>query len=261
MRTGSKIFVQPVDEDFEEYLEYAETNGFNLEIASFAFADVLDGNWQKLVNKYKDRLRGFKGLISIHAAFQDLLLHSRDKKVSGVAKERFHLNLKIAKELDAQYVVFHTNLNPLIRHKSYLENWVKQNALFWTEALSEYDVIILFENLWEPNPELMARLLQKINSPRFKICFDTGHWNIFSEVSMRDWFSVLGENIAYIHVNDNKKDMDNELVPGEGNVNWQEFSDLIEEKKLKPEIVFEVGALEKAKKALAYFEKNKIYPF
>jgi len=258
---GSKIFVQPIDEDFDEYLEYAEKNNFNLEIASFAFTKVLDSNWQEILLGYKEKLKGFKGTVSIHAAFQDLLLHSRDKKVNATAKERFLLNLKIAESLEAKYIVFHGNFNPLVRHKTYGENWVEQNCLFWADALSKYNLTILFENLWEPTPELFARLLDRINSPQFKICFDTGHWNIYSEVSMREWFSVLGKDIAYIHVNDNKKDVDNELVPGEGVIEWQEFSDLIGEFHLEPEIVFEVGALEKTRKALAYFKRNKIYPF
>lgn len=72
---------------------------------------------------------------------------------------------------------------------------------------------------------------------------------------------MLGEDIVYMHVNDNKGDFDNELALGEGNINWRKFSDLIEKYGIAPEIVFEVGTLEKTMQSLEYFQKRNIYPF
>jgi sugar phosphate isomerase/epimerase len=257
----AKIFIQLDQTNFDEFLEYANDTGCNMEIASFAFAKTLDTNWKEILEDYQTKLRDFTEVISIHGAFQDLILHSRDSKISETAKNRYTQNLEIAKALNAKYIVFHANFNPLINHESYIKNWIEQNTRFWSDALNKFDITILIENVWEPSPEIFHILLNEFNSSHLKICFDTGHANIFSKVPVKEWFESLGSNISYIHVNDNKGDVDNELVPGEGTVNWQEFSDNVKKYCNLPEIVFEVGSLKKTKRAIKYFEENKIHPF
>jgi sugar phosphate isomerase/epimerase len=258
----SRIYIQPPDDDsFDKFLEFAKEYGYNLEIASFAYSQVLDTNWQEILKDTQQKLQGFKGAISLHGAFMELVVHSRDKRIREVAKDRIFQNLEIAKALNAKYIVFHGNFNPLIRHEGYKKNWIEQNAVFWSEVLDKYQIVVLVENLWEPTPELFRELLDQVKSPRLKVCFDTGHANIFSKASLEEWFAVLGGDIVYMHVNDNKGDVDNELAPGEGNINWRKFSDLIEKYRIAPEIVFEVGTLERTIQSLKYFHQKAIYPF
>ena len=257
----TNIFVQPFLSGFDDLLTYAKEHTYNIEIASFAFADVLDSGWQNVLEDYKYKLKDFKNTISVHGAFQDLILHSRDKRISETAMSRYIQNLEIAKQLKAKYIVFHGNFNPLINHESYIRNWTEQNTRFWSEAISKYDITILLENVWEGSPEIFRKLLDEVKSSQLKICFDTGHANIFSKVPISEWFNVLGKDIPYMHINDNKGDKDNELVPGEGTINWQEFSNNIKKYEMTPNIVFEVGSLEKTKLAIQYFKENNIYPF
>lgn len=258
----SKIFVQPPNHQvFDEFLEYAKEHGYNMEVASFAYSDVLDTDWQALLKDHQQKLQKFKGVISLHGAFLDLIIHSRDEKVKEVARKRIYHNMEIAKKLHAQYVIFHGNFNPLITHESYKQNWIEQNAQFWSEVLDRYECTVLLENVWEPAPDIFRKLLDEVASPRVKICFDTGHAHIFSRVSFEEWISVLREDIGYIHVNDNNGDTDSELVPGEGSIDWQKFSDVIKKYQITPEIVFEVGTLENTAKSIEYFKEKGIYPF
>jgi sugar phosphate isomerase/epimerase len=258
----SKIFLQPPDHrSLDEFLTCAKQGGYNLEIACFADPNVLDGNWREVLEDHRRKLRHFEGTISLHGPFLGLYIHSRDSKIRAVARERIVQGMEIAKRLGAKYVVFHGNFIPLIGRESYEKNWIAQNAHFWSEILEKYDVTVLLENLWEPGPELFREVLEKVSSPRLKICFDTGHASVFSKVPFEEWVSVLGDGIAYVHVNDNDGEVDDELAPGEGNINWREFSDLIEKHRTAPNIVFEVGTLEKTIRSIGYFEGNKIYPF
>jgi sugar phosphate isomerase/epimerase len=258
----SKIFLQPPDHrSFDEFLIYARRGGHNLEIACFADPNLLDGNWAEVLEDHRRKLRHFEGTVSLHGPFLGLYIHSRDSKIRAVARDRILQGMEIAKGLGGKYVVFHGNFIPLIGQKSYKRNWIDQNADFWSEMLGKYEVTVLLENLWEPAPELFREVLEKVSSPRLKICFDTGHASIFSEVPFEEWFSVLGDSIAYVHVNDNDGTVDDELAPGEGKINWREFSDLIEKHRIAPNIVFEVGTLEKTIHSIEYFERNKIYPF
>jgi sugar phosphate isomerase/epimerase len=258
----SKIFLQPPDHrSFDEFLTFARQGGHNLEIACFADPSVLDGNWQEVLDDHRRKLRHFQGTISLHGPFLGLYIHSRDSKIRTVAKERIFQGLEITKELGGKYVVFHGNFIPLIGQESYRKNWIAQNADFWSEILEKYDVTVLLENLWEPAPELFREILEKVSSPRLKICFDTGHANVFSKVPLESWFAVLEDDIVYMHVNDNQGDVDSELVPGEGNIDWPKLSDLIERYQIAPNMVFEVGTLEKTKMSLQYFRERRIYPF
>jgi sugar phosphate isomerase/epimerase len=258
----AKIFVQPPNDDsFDAFLDYAREYGYNLEIASFAYSAILDSGWQSTVKDYQRKLKEFEGIVSAHGAFQDLIIHSRDSKVKEAARQRVFQNLDISRELNAKYIVFHANFNPLIGHESYRRNWLEQNVSFWSEVLNKYDVTVLLENVWEPTPEIFKALLNAVNSPYLKVCFDTGHANIFSRVPFEEWFSVLRDNIPYMHVNDNKGKIDSELAPGQGTIDWTGFSDLIQKYQLTPDIVFEVGTLEKTRQSLEYFQKRNIYPF
>jgi len=259
---NSKIFVQPPNDDsFDAFLVYAKEQGHNLEIASFAYSDVLDTRWQDILKDHQLKLTGFEGVISTHGAFQDLVIHSRDNRIRAVARQRVLQNLDIARELNAKYIVFHTNFNSLIGHESYRRNWLEQNASFWSEVLDKYNVTVLLENVWEHGPEILRALLDTVNSPRLKVCFDTGHANIFSKVPLEEWIVVLQDAVPYIHVNDNRGDIDNELVPGQGTIDWTEFSNLIQRYQLTPDLVFEVGTLEKTRQSLEYFQKGNLYPF
>ena len=114
----SKIFIQPINYNFDEFLNYAVKNECNLEIASFAFPEILDTNWKELLEDYQCKLQSFEGIISMHGTFMDLIYHTKDSKVRQIAKERYFHNLGIAKSLNAKYIVFHGNFNPLIKHES-----------------------------------------------------------------------------------------------------------------------------------------------
>jgi len=232
-----------------------------LEIATFAYANVLDNDWERILKEHKHQLSDFGGIVSLHGVFQDICVHSSDNKIAEVSKERILRNLEIASFLDAKYVVFHGNLNPLIRGERYINNWLERNANFWSEILKKYHATVLLENLWEPTPEMFRKLLDQVGSPRLKICFDTGHANIFSKVPFKDWFDMLNQDIPYVHINDNKGEVDNELVPGDGTINWRDFTNIVEEYQINPEIVLEVGTLEKTRQSLTCLETQGTYPF
>jgi len=258
----SKIYIQPPDRyDFVKFLDFAKENRHNLEIATFAYASELDGDWERTMKEHKRQLSNFKGTVSLHGVFQDICVHSRDSKIAEASKERILRNMEIATFLEAKYVVFHGGFNPLIRQESYINNWLERNADFWSGTLKKFNLIVLLENLWEPTPELFKRLIDKVGSPRLKICFDTGHANIFSKLPFKEWFKQLNLDIPYVHVSDNKGEVDDELIPGNGIINWHEFTKILEDCQVNPEIVLEVGTLENTKQSLKYLQTHKIYPF
>jgi len=257
----SKIFVQLLEENFDDLLDYAKKNGHNLEIASFAFPEVLDTHWNSLLKEYKSKLKGFGGIISMHGAFQDLILSSIDSKIRKVSEERIIHNLEIAKDLGAKYIVFHTNFNSRSGSQSYAKSWLKRSAEFYKSIVDKYKITIVLENLFDPFPNFLKELIESVNSPYLRVCFDVGHANVYSKVPINEWLFTLKEYIVYIHVNDNKGESDEELIPGDGKIDWKAFSDEIKKNKIAPNIIFEVFGKDKTVKSIDYFKKNKIYPF
>lgn len=258
----SKVFVQPQSHKyFDKFLKYAQENGFNLEVASFAYSEVLDTNWREILEDHQRKLKGFEGTISLHGVFMDLTIQSSDKRIREITTERITQNLEIAEALGAKYIVFHGGFNPLIKNDHFRQHWLERNAEFWSEILNRYAITVLLENLWEPTPEIFRDLLDRVGSERLKVCFDLAHVHIFSEAPLEEWVDTLRDALVYVHVSDNKGDSDSELVPGEGNISWQGFSALLKRKMVNPAIVFEVGTLEKTRQSVQYFRERNIYPF
>lgn len=258
----SKIFVQALVHDtFSEFVDFARDHRYNIEIATFAYSNVYETDWQRVLQQQKQKISSFEGKISLHGVFQDVLIHSSDAKIAEVSKERVRSNLEVARELKAAEVVFHGNFSPLVKEEYYRKNWIERNAVFWSEILDEYQVSILLENTWEQTPDMFRNLLDKVNSPRFKICFDVGHANVYSNTPLAEWFASLGKDMPYIHLSDNAGEKDRHLEIGGGKINWQVLSELIKEYGNNPEIVLEVVSTEKTKQSLKYLEENCIYPF
>ena len=257
----SKVTTQIIHEHFNETLDVAKRNNYNLEIIDFALSNILDTNWQEILEEYKLKLEDFTGIISVHGVFLDLYINSTDSKTREVAKQRIYHCLDIARELNAYYIVFHGNYIPLVKNEYYLRNWVDYHSRFWSDVIKEYNLVILLENMWEPTPEIFKLLLGEVRSPQLKICLDTGHINVHSEVTLRDWITTLKDDIPYMHINDNLGNADSELPPGEGNIDWQAFSRTLEDENINPQIVFEVDSLENVLKSIDYFQKGRIYPF
>jgi len=77
---------------------------------------------------------------------------------------------------------------------------------------------VLLENFEDEDPELMAQILQGIDSPKIRCCFDIGHAHAYSSVPLERWIIVLGKFIKHVHINDNDGKRDLHLPLGEGSV-------------------------------------------
>jgi sugar phosphate isomerase/epimerase len=256
-----RICIQPLISNFDKYNECAEKNSFGLEIIDFAYPNVLDAKYKGLLVRYKKKLKNNMKLLSSHAAFIDLYINSPDPAIKKVSQERAIRNMEIAKRLGARYVVFHTNSLPQIRKKAYHENWVNTHAEFWKKITKKYKITVLLENMWDENPDMIASVVEKVGSKYLKVCFDTGHCNVFSKVPMESWFRKLGKNIVYIHINDNNGNEDSELPPGAGNIDWKKFDRYVKKYCSRPHVVLEVKDLNHIQKSVDYLKKIRVYPF
>jgi sugar phosphate isomerase/epimerase len=257
----NKILIQPTIDTLRDYEDYAGKTGYDFEVIDFAFPNILDSEYISVVKRYKAESRFPEKIIGMHGAFLDLYINSPDPAIKKVAQERIVRNLEIAKDLNIQYVAFHTNFLPMIEKESYYRNWVNAHVDFWKEIVEKFKITVLLENMWDKKPDGIAEVIEKVNSPYLKVLFDTGHANVFSKVPIKNWFEKLGKNIVYIQLNDNMGDGDSELPAGKGSVDWKEFDSLVKQHCDTPLVCLEVKDLNWVKETVEYLKKNSIYPF
>lgn len=266
-----EIFVQTThDEVAYDFIEFAKANHYGIEITCFALPWILNGDWNTLFQSYKLALKDFGNEVAIHGVFMDMVTASRDARIVRVARERILRNIEIAAQLEAEIVTFCSCFNPSIKFPGYVDGYKQRQIRFWSEILesiADSTFTLVFENLWEPQPELVRDVLNGVNSENFKALLDTGHANIHSKVPIELWVEVLADHLLYIHLNDNHGDFDNNLVPGEGNIKWDRFFDALKCYGLKPRICLEVEAygkrskLQNTKRAIDYLKEMRFYPF
>ena len=211
-------------ERIDEYLNLANKYKINMEV--FFKGAVLDNIDGSQVSTLRKRLT-YNPTISIHAPFMDLSPAAIDSKIRAVTIQRFQQTLEIAHILEANIIVFHSGyekwkyaLDANLWLQKSLETWIPLN-----EKAKDMGLKIAIENIFEDEPSNLKMLMDAINSVNFGICFDTGHFNIFSQTPLSLWIEHLKPNIIELHIHDNDKSFDQHKPIGEGSFNFKELFD------------------------------------
>ena len=69
--------------------------------------------------------------------------------------------------------------------------------------------------------EDLCEIREKLNSPKVRFCFDTGHYNIGEKRD--DILKDIAPDIAEFHIHDNFGKTDDHLPPGDGNIDFGKF--------------------------------------
>ncbi len=198
-----------------EHLPFIRQEKLNLEL--YLESKTLDSISREDILHLKSQL-DYNPSLTIHAPFMDLSPGAVDSKVRAVTMERFHHVLDIAKELKVKCVVFHSGYEKW-KYALNIGLWLEQSLLTWrplVKKAEEIGVKIALENIFEDEPENLRLLMEKMGNNSFGICFDSGHFNLFSKVSLEDWFRHLKPYIIELHLHDNNKTSDQHLPIGEG---------------------------------------------
>ncbi|MBE7050076.1 MAG: sugar phosphate isomerase/epimerase [Ruminococcaceae bacterium] len=148
----------------------------------------------------------------------------------------------------------------------------EMNKTFMSELLKtakEENVLICFENMPFPNlslasPESILKFVEEMDDDSFRICLDTGHANIFPEISLGDVVRHMGDKLEALHVHDNDEKDDRHWIPSIGTIDWEDFGKALTEIDFKGVFSYEteiseavpVGAYELMNKALVLFAKE-----
>ncbi len=170
--------------------------------------------WARSLREHADEV----GIPYTHA-------HSPGEANSGEVVTR---SIESAGILGAKYCVvhpvWHDESGNIIKNKT---EFISVNAQIIKQLLpkaEECGVIILSENiLWgaSADPRIIADLVKEVDSPWFGWCFDVGHAHCSGFES--DILKKCSVVPASLHIQDNDGSGDGHLIPGDGNINWENF--------------------------------------
>lgn len=205
-----------------EFSQLIRERTLNLEI--YFSADCLDSLSAWDISDVRDIL-SYRPALSFHAPFMDLSPSAFDLLVRQATIDRFTQTFTLAEIMKPRCMVFHSGYEKW-KYSLRIDTWLEQSMAFWEpfiEHAAKIGTKIAIENIFEDEPTNLRMLMEKMGGEHFGICFDTGHFNLFSKVPLQRWIDELGEYFVELHIHDNDTSADQHLPIGEGVFDFRSF--------------------------------------
>jgi sugar phosphate isomerase/epimerase len=223
----------------KDYLELLRKRRYDLEI--YFPGTVLDQIEKHDLEKLLERL-DWNPKLTLHAPFMDMNPGAMDPMVRSVTRVRFRQFLDVAAILKPRAAVFHGAYDRW-RYSGRKDIWLENSIDTWQkvmDAAMKIGLRVAVENVFDEEPEPLQMLIEKIDNPDFGFCFDVGHFNLFSRVTMEQWFESLGRRLVEVHVHDNDGKADSHWALGRGNIDFEKFFGLMNAHAPLPVLTVEV---------------------
>ncbi|MCD6487538.1 MAG: sugar phosphate isomerase/epimerase [Syntrophobacterales bacterium] len=222
------------------YLDVILKEKINPEVGLDCFA--LDRYSRNEFRDVADLLHGAELSITLHAPFFDLRPGAIDRKIRDVTIERLRQVFDLVPLFRPRSVVCHAAFD----ERYYVSNedvWLENSRDTWSRFVKTATAAgtkIAIENVYETSPKFLSLLLGTFKeSQSICFCFDTGHFNAFSQSPLEEWMNVLGSRIGQIHLHDNNGVTDEHNPVGEGTFPFLWFFELLKRKNVQPIITLE----------------------
>ncbi len=198
-------------------------NKYKINLEVYISSPVLDTVELSELASLKEKLN-YEPELTLHAPFMDLSPGAVDSLVRKATLQRFSTITEIAAATGAKAVVFHSGYEKW-KYSLKIEPWLEGSIKTWKEILSQVSgrFLILIENIFEDEPANLRLLMEEIDDPNIGLCFDTGHFNLFSKVSLKEWLSQTLPYIKELHLHNNDRTSDQHYPLDEGTFNMIEL--------------------------------------
>lgn len=224
-----------------------------LEFSEFCTAWNLDDHFSETDRSVREKM-AFTDRYALHGPFNELFPCAIDKKARQLASFRFRQALGTAGQYGISKVVLHAGFQPA----SYYPQWFEeQSILFWKEFLESIplNMTICLENVMEPEPGMIVRILRAVGDSRLRMCLDIGHAHVYSRVSVKDWIFDCRDLISHFHIHNNDRSRDTHSALSEGTIPMEAVLNLAAE--LCPEASFTLE-LPNAAGSLVWLKEHNI---
>jgi len=224
-----------ISQDLDAQLDLLESEGMKyVELRSVWNKNVLDLTEEE-IKKLKENLdkRHFKvagisspiGKIKITDDFDSHL-------------KRFEHTIRLSNFFQTRYVrIFGYYLPESENHTKYREEVIRRMKIK-TGLARKNNLILLLENeyttIYGSTPEEVLDVLTAINSPSLRFLFDPGNYvYFFQKRPYPEMYNTLADFIEYIHVKDVKLNSEKFLVCGDGDVQFREIFQELQDRNYK----------------------------
>ncbi len=102
------------------------------------------------------------------------------------------------------------------------------------DCAKQYGITVCVENLPFPayplaSVEAVCKLVDELDRDNLKVCLDTGHAAIFKGSDVGSAVRIIGKRLEALHIHDNMGKEDQHLIPGDGIIDWDGFSEALRE--------------------------------
>lgn len=196
--------------------------------------------------------------ITLHGPFMDLSPGSPDPQILAVTRKRLDQALAAAKIFSPKTMVCHAGYDPT-RYGFIQEEWYLCAAKTWNvygKALADIGVGLMLENVYEPRPQYLVQLFEKLDPKAIGCCLDVGHLHAFGNIAFSEWIKELGPYIGQLHLHDNHGHEDEHLGMGMGSIDFSPLHKWLLSQKSKPVITLEPHQKENLSDSLLFLDRN-----
>ena len=188
------------------------------------------------VKEMGNLLEGHGVACTVHAPFMDLSPGGYDKEIRRITREKLKKAVEVAVLLRAKSVVCHPGYDKW-RFDRNEKLWLDGSIETWTEVIREAKggPLIMVENIFEEQPSTLIELFAHFKDENLWFCFDSGHFNLFSSLSLDGWLVPLKDRIREMHLHDNHGGWDEHLPVGAGTFPFRELKAML---RSLPDIIF-----------------------
>lgn len=236
------LITTSVESSIKQAAKLAEELGVGIEISRFPNMSKIDDDFDGILKEMRDSVKGFEGKITLHALFSDLNPGSKDAALKKIAEKRYQQSFQAALATGAKDMVFHSGHKGM-KHRISVQNYLENSIKFWKEYIKQFEdngITASIENVLEDAPDNLITIVDEVNSPNLKICLDTGHANLCSDIPVSQWIKSHGKRLHHMHFHNNYKTNDDHFGIKYGTVNFLDVLNTLKTENLSPLIVFEI---------------------
>lgn len=178
---------------------------------------------------------------TLHAPFFELSVGALDKNIRKASRDKLKKAFGLIPLFKPASIVCHLGFEDN-KHSYKQQEWFKYALEGWQELLdiaTDYRTPMMLENTYELTPAQHKKMLQALDSPLARFCFDVGHVLAFAGNTWQDWLPELQPWLGQLHLHDNTGDRDLHLAVGQGLFPFTEFFDYLKKEHLSPLVTIE----------------------
>lgn len=239
-------------EEIEAHRDWLLEKPRDLEIQNFFKAEILESDWQPLVDRAGTLLDGHEGRLGIHGPFWGFSIDSMDPDVRTIVTKRMNQSLDACAALGATQMVIHSpyttwSHNNFDNNEGARENLIERCHRTLGDVVKRAEdlgIVLVIENIEDVDPHERVRLAASFNSPSVAVSIDTGH-ALYAHGSTGappvDYFvTAAGDRLQHVHLQDADGYADRHWSLGEGTMRWPALFSAIGRLTSAPRLIIEL---------------------